>query len=244
MVGGVIEGKLLYLGRDLYYYGDMDYSYVLHSAMPLVEKFQVFGFEETGGEYACTKSIEVDGSEFDVVITCKVGTSLTAQVFDKATGDRYSLFDMPGARGAFIGKIREQVQKIIDEFRTVCFTEQDLYEKYISYLASHFCVQPDFPWDDSPDACVFRCPNGKWFALMMKIKYKQLGVGSSDEDVWVVNMKHDADKIPSVVDKHSVFSAWHMNKKHWITVLLTAVTDFKKLCELTQRSFEMVSGKK
>ena len=79
---------------------------------------------------------------------------------------------------------------------------------------------------------------------MMKIKYKQLGVGSSDEDVWVVNMKHDADDISNVVDKHSIFPAWHMNKKHWITVLLTAVTDFEKLCALTQRSFELVSGKK
>ncbi|WP_407428795.1 hypothetical protein [Treponema sp.] len=32
-----------------------------------------------------------------------------------------------------------------------------------------------------------------------------------------------------------------MNKKHWITVLLTAVTDFEKLCNLTQESWELVS---
>ena len=78
---------------------------------------------------------------------------------------------------------------------------------------------------------------------MMKIKYKQLGVGSGDENVWVVNLKHDADDIPDVVDRHSIFPAWHMSKKHWITVLLTAVTDFEKLCELTLRSFELVTGK-
>ncbi len=238
---------LLYLESDLYYYGCMDYSYILHSAVPLVEKFQAFGFEKLNQgvqpEYICTKSIDVDGSEFDVIITCRPGTSLTAQVFDKATGDRYTLFDIPGARGAFIGKMREQVQKIIDEFRATCFDEQDLHEKYISYLSSQFGVQPDFPWDDSPDAGVFRCPNGKWFALMMKIKYKQLGVGSGDENVWVVKLKHDADDIPDVVDRHSIFPAWHMSKKHWITVLLTAVTDFEKLCELTQRSFELVGGK-
>ena len=235
---------LLYLESDLYYYGCMDYSYILHSAVPLVEKFQEVGFEKAGDEYVCKKTIDVDGSEFDVIISCRSGTSLTAQVFDKATGDRYSLFDMPGARGAFIGKMREQVQKLIDEFRTACFEEQDLHEKYISYLASHYGVQPDFPWDDSPDACVFRCPNSKWFALMMKIKYKQLGLGSGDAEVWVVNLKHDADDIPDVVDRRSIFPAWHMNKKHWITVLLTAVTDFEKLCKLTQRSFELVGGKK
>ena len=229
---------------NIYYYESMDYSYVLHSAVPVFEKFADFGFEKTRDEYVCKKLIDVDGSGFDVIITCSPGATLAAQVFDKATGDRYTLFDMPGARGAFIGKMREQVQKIIDEFRTTCFIELDLHEKYISYLSSHFGVQPDFPWDDSPDYCVFRCPNNKWFALVMKIKYKQLGLDTGDEDVWVVNMKHNADNIPSIVDKHSVFPAWHMSKKHWITVLLTAVTDFEKLCDLTQRSFELVGGKK
>ncbi len=218
----------------------MDYTYILHSALPDLEAVKCFGFINQ----TCKKSIEIDGSKFDVIMTYCPGTSLTAQVFDTTTGDRYSLFDMPRAHGAFIGKMREAVQSIIDSFRATCFTEQDLHEEYISYLASHFGAQPDFPWDDSPDYCVFRCPNGKWFALVMKIKYKQLGLDSGDEEVWVVNMKHDADDIPSVVDRHSVFPAWHMSKKHWITVLLTAVTDFEKLCELTCRSYELVGGKK
>ena len=226
----------------------MDYTYILHSAVLNPKTLKAFGFEKSNQEpkpeYVCKKSIDVDGSVFDVIISFCPATSLTALVFDSATGDRYSLFDMPGARGAFIGKMREQVQKIIDDFKATCFTEQDLHEKYISYLASHFGVKPDFPWDDSPDYCVFRCPNGKWFALVMKIKYKQLGLGSGDEEVWVVNMKHDADNIPNAIDKHSVFPAWHMSKKHWLTVLLTAVTDFEKLCKLTKRSFELVGGKK
>ena len=38
--------------------------------------------------------------------------------------------------------------------------------------------------------------------------------------------------------------AYHMNKKHWITVLLTGVTDFDMLCDLTRQSFELVNGKK
>lgn len=74
----------------------------------------------------------------------------------------------------------------------------------------------------------------------MRIKYRQLGL-SSDEEVWVVNMKASQDEISNLIDKKSIFPAWHMNKKHWITVLLTAVTDFEKLCELTEESWELVS---
>ena len=34
-----------------------------------------------------------------------------------------------------------------------------------------------------------------------------------------------------------------MNKTYWITVLLTAVTDFEKLCELTKKSYALVQKK-
>ena len=74
----------------------------------------------------------------------------------------------------------------------------------------------------------------------MRIKYRQLGL-TGDEEVWGVNMKASQDEIPNLIDKKSIFPAWHMNKKHWITALLTAATDFEKLCELTQKSWELVS---
>ena len=74
----------------------------------------------------------------------------------------------------------------------------------------------------------------------MKIKYKQLGL-SGDEELWVVNMKAQSEKNPPLVDHTSIFPAWHMNKKHWITALLTAASDFEKLCELTQKSYELVN---
>ena len=80
----------------------------------------------------------------------------------------------------------------------------------------------------------------------MKIRLKSLGF-ESEESVWAVNLK-DADssnsKIGTIVDNKTIFPAYHMNKKYWITVLLTAATDFQKLCVLTDRSFELVSGKK
>ena len=73
----------------------------------------------------------------------------------------------------------------------------------------------------------------------MKVKYRQLGL-SGDEEVRVVNIKADENEIQKLIDRKSIFPAWHMNKKHWITVLLTAATDFEKLCELTEKSYALV----
>ncbi len=90
-------------------------------------------------------------------------------------------------------------------------------------LQKEFSAPGDKPWSDEGDftSSVYRCPNGKWFALVMQIKFKSLGF-ESDETVWAVNLKADAEKIPELTDKKSIFPAYHMNKKYWITVLLGA----------------------
>ena len=226
----------------------MDFSYIFRSAKLIGEHLENAGFVKVdsgaqgqGSEmHAYTLSREICNSDFYALITLnQTEETLTAQVYDSVTNEKYALFDNTRSHGSFVASMREEVQNVIEEIRATCFSSADLKEKYIAFLKEHFCAQPDFPWSDTPDFCVFRAENQKWFALIMKIKYKQLGL-TGDEKVWVVNMKADADKIASLIDKKSVFPAWHMNKTHWITVLLTATTDFDRLCALTERSFELV----
>lgn len=191
--------------------------------------------------------------------------ALAADVFETATNEKYVLFNVASAQGAFVGQIRSEVQNLIEDIREMCFISQDIKEKYVDFLHSYFHTFGDNPWGEQGDAgakmkcapandrvkgsseasldrtydtsMVYRCPNNKWFALVMQIKFKNLGF-ESDEPVWAVNLK--AENVESITDKKSIFPAYHMNKKYWITVLLTAVTDFEKLCELTKKSFALV----
>ena len=217
----------------------MDYSFIFHSAIIKNDSLEVAGFVTTDGMvYIMSKT--VSGGTFRADITLSLtDQTLTVHLFDSATGERYALFDMPSSHGAFVASLREEVQQLIDEIRENCFESKDLKDDYIAWIKTQFGAEPDFPWPDTPDYCVFRCPNEKWFALVMKIKFRQLGL-TGDEAVWVVNMKASQDAIPTLIDRKSIFPAWHMNKKHWITVLLTAATDFEKLCGLTQKSYELV----
>lgn len=217
----------------------MDYSYILKTARIQVERLGAFGFERNGGLYFCRK--EIPGTEFYTVLKIE-GENLSAEVFDKATDERYVLFDVEGANGSFIGSVRKLVFDIVDDFRAKCCISTDVKKKYIEFIQERFGIDGDCPWPENPEYMVFRCRNKKWFALVMKIKFRQLGI-PGDEDVFVVNLKADCERIPEIVDKRTVFPAWHMNKKHWITVLLTAVADWEKLCMLTERSFELVNGK-
>lgn len=236
----------------------MDYSYIFRSAVPDYARFADFGFEKRGDAYICKKSLSETGFYALLTVT---GETCSAEVYESADDfpdSKYALFDVESANGSFVSEIRAQVQDIIEDFRQACFVSSSLREKYIHFFESEFNCKPDFPWaaPKNPgeaqssfksgrydDAAVFRCPNQKWFALIMNITYKNLGF-ENDENVFVVNLKADKEHINEIIDKKSIFPAYHMNKKYWITVLLTGVTDFDRLCALTRQSYELVNGKK
>lgn len=218
----------------------MDYSYIFRSARIKVDSLKQAGFTTTdGNDYEM--QVPVSNGSFSAELSLSVkDQTLTVHLFDSATGEKYALFDMP-SHGAFVASLREEVQVLIDDIKAKCFETHDLKDAFVAYLKDTYSVEPDYPWpDDAPNSFVFRCPNAKWFALVMRIKYRQLGL-TGDEEVWVVNMKADSEAIPNIVDRKSIFPAWHMNKKHWITVLLTVATDFEKLCELTDKSYNLVN---
>ena len=218
----------------------MDYSYIFRSAKIKKESLEAAGFKTTDGNtFSMNQTVSNGAFNADIILSLSEQT-LTVHLFDSATSEKYALFDMPNSHGAFVASLREEVQQLIDEIKSKCFETSELKDDYIAWIKSQFGAEPDYPWaDDAPWSFVFRCPNEKWFALVMRIKYRQLGL-TGDEEVWVVNMKASQDEIPNLIDKKSIFPAWHMNKKHWITVLLTAATDFENLCELTDKSYELV----
>lgn len=221
----------------------MDYSYIFRSAKIKKDSLEAAGFATTdGATYTMSPTVSAGAFRADITLSLEAQT-LTVHLFDTETGEKYALFDMPSSHGAFVASLREEVQVLIDDIKSKCFESKDLKDDYISWIKNQFGAEPDFPWPDTPDYCVFRCQNEKWFALVMRLKYKQLGL-TGDEEVWVVNIKADQTEIPNLIDHKSIFPAWHMNKKHWITVLLTAVTDLEKLCELTLKSYELVSKSK
>ena len=200
----------------------MDYSYILNTSLPQKDKLLAFGFSEADDSLVLKKEI-ADGQFYaEIRLSDK---SLCADVFETSTNEKYVLFNVASAHRAFVGQVRGEVQNVIEEIRTNCFISRDIKEKYLDFLHSCFNVSGDTPWVEQGDnsSTVYRCPNNKWFALVMQIKFKNLGF-ASDEPVWAVNLK--AENIEAITDKKSIFPAYHMNKKYWITVLLTAVTDF------------------
>ena len=170
------------------------------------------------------------------------GKRMSADVVD-GEGEKYALFSLPSP-GAFVSSLREEVEGILSSlifrFSPDSFPERD---KVIALFREKYSISPDTPWSDDNESLVFRSlRNGKWIALMMHIPSSKLGI-PGEEKVFAVNMKHDEESIPSVIDRHFVFPAWHMSKKTWITVLLSADLDWNYFSSLIERSRELVEGK-
>ncbi len=66
--------------------------------------------------------------------------------------------------------------------------------------------------------------NRKWYAIVMRVSRRKFGL-DSDEVIDVVNLKLPTEMFGSFGAADGIYSAYHMNKLHWISVLLPDTPD-------------------
>lgn len=118
-------------------------------------------------------------------------------------------------------------------------------EKIFTYIKNKYKASPEYPWGKHEDNAVFRhSDNKKWFALIMSVGKKKLGL-SGEGCVDVINLKIDDRMFKELLTREDgIFPAYHMNKEHWITALLDGTVAEEKLCGLIDVSFAATAPKK
>ena len=95
-------------------------------------------------------------------------------------------------------------------------TKQQLFE----YCLNTYGTTPDYPFDEDFETAVLRHgENRKWYALVMRMSRRKFGL-DGDEVIDVVNLKLPVEMFGSFGAADGVYPAYHMNKLHWISVLL------------------------
>ena len=118
-------------------------------------------------------------------------------------------------------------------------------ERIFSYIKKKYKASPEYPWANDDDDAVFRhSGNRKWFALAMRVRKEKLGL-LGDGYVDAVNLKID-DRVfhDALTQSPGIFPAYHMNKTHWITVLLDGTVEENKILDLIDVSFQATTSKK
>lgn len=95
-------------------------------------------------------------------------------------------------------------------------TKQD----FLFYCSSTYGTSPDYPFDEDFETAMLRhADNRKWYALVMRVSRRKFGF-DNDEVIDVVNLKLPTEMFGSFGAADGVYPAYHMNKLHWISVLL------------------------
>jgi predicted DNA-binding protein (MmcQ/YjbR family) len=115
-------------------------------------------------------------------------------------------------------------------------------QQFLEYCLNTYGTSPDYPFDEDFETAVLRhADNRKWYALVMKVSRRKFGF-DSDEVIDVVNLKLPTEMFGSFGAADGVYPAYHMNKLHWISVLLPDAPD-DVVQFLTNVSFEATRAK-
>ncbi len=112
------------------------------------------------------------------------------------------------------------------------------------YVKRKYGTEPEYLWEDTPLAAVLRhSSNKKWYALIMNVSFKNLNL-DQEGFIDIINVKSDPDLIGALLQKKGYLPAYHMNKVHWITILLDGSVPAKEIHNLIQLSYELTDFQK
>ena len=116
-------------------------------------------------------------------------------------------------------------------------------QTFLTHCLDTYNTTPDYPFDEDFETVVLRhADNRKWYAIVMHVSRRKFGL-DSDEVIDVVNLKLPLEMFGSFDAADGVYPAYHMNKLHWISVLLPDAAD--DLIEfLVNASYEATKDKK
>ena len=98
-------------------------------------------------------------------------------------------------------------------------------QEFLEYCLDTYATTPDYPFDDWMESAVLRhADSRKWYAIVMRVSRRKFGF-DSDEMIDVVNLKLPTEMFGSFGASDGVYPAYHMNKLHWISVLLPDAPD-------------------
>ena len=209
------------------------------------QKLKKYGFIDT--ERGFYYSFDLLNGEFEAEITVEKSGKVTGKVIDKTVGEEYAAVHVEAFCGGFVGRVRAEYGKALENIRDACFTRGSFISKQTERLARHifetYGETSDNPFEED-GLFVFRYPkNKKWYALVMPIKKNKLIAGDDETVVEVVNLKVDVRERENLLNTSGIFPAYHMNKKLWISVLLNETVNDGLLFELVDTSRSLIIDK-
>lgn len=193
-----------------------------------------YGFEKINDTYVINKNIMND----TMYVTFKIKTNLiNVDVYDSFDNELYLPFNIANVKGKFVNDVKDEVAIHLNDILKNCFQEVDVKQKLNEYIENKYNIKPTYIFEKERYAYKI---NNKWFGFVMKVKYQYLGL-EKEGTIDILNVKLDENEIKEIIDNKYFFKAYHMNKKYWLTIMLSASTPFEKIIEFIDKSYQIIN---
>lgn len=192
-------------------------------------------------------SKNIFNNEFILDIKISKNGELKANITEKSTNEPYTLHLIDGINGSFVGQIRKEFEECINEIIDLCY-DTDVFKekttfKIINYIQKKYNDMPEYLWEKFPRNAVFRRKdNKKWYAAILTAKKCKIGV-QGDEIAEIIDLRANTEDIPYLIKKNYIYPGYHMNKKHWITIVLDKSAPVEKVYEMIDVSYNIAAKK-
>lgn len=185
------------------------------------EKLIPYGFIKDKNCYTLTKLILNDTFKVEIKI---IDNKVTGKIYDLSFNEEYLGFRSELNTGSFANTIRGSYENILLDIKKNCFKDKYFINNQTNYIAemiyNKYKDEPDFLFEKSPTCGVYKNKtNNKWYAVIMEINKSKLDK-NYDEQVEIINLKLDGEKIKELINRKNFYKGYHMNKQNWITILL------------------------
>ena len=202
---------------------------------------KAYGFKELNGIYVYVS--EVMSGEFELTVTVNAEGEVYTALIDTQTAEPYTLHLDENAVGGFVGAVRAEYARILQDIAKNCFGQGEFKglqtAELIERVRSLYGDELVFLWERLPDAAVLRRKDTKkWYAAILSVSRKKLGL-EGEGNAEIIDLKALPEKITAIVDGKRYFPGYHMNKKHWFTAVLDGSVNTDELCALIAESYAL-----
>ena len=201
------------------------------------EQLNGFGFEEEAEKLIYRK--EILDSSFLIEIEF-VDSQLLVEVYDLEFDEVYSLYSVDSVVGETVQNIREHVENLLRSILGLADQSGKISSEVIDYCNKYGGNHVN-PFKKHLDILAFVNEKNKWYALLSDVEYNKLNKNTDiTTKVKILNVKYPTDNILDIIDNQNIFPAYHMNKKHWISIVLDKNIKLETIKELIDISYSLV----
>lgn len=193
------------------------------------------GFKKQDKGFVMEKHLDT----YPFTIRCRlIDNTLECHLIDDDLNEEYELVDLKETTG-YAALVKEEYDRTINDILSSCTEKiKTQKERIIQYVNEKYQDKEEFLWAKFPeDSIIRKHENRKWYCLFMRLKAEKLGL-TGKEEYDVLDLRGTEEQIKSI-DNTRFFPGYHMNKKHWYTILLNDTMTDEEIKNLIQESNDL-----